>query len=292
MSDFDDDGPAPEEGNDQAWMATFADLSTLLLTFFVLLLSFANMDVVQFREMLGSLKEAFGYQTVNFGNFNPPDLSVNKDSSESLSKSDVGEPGDAKGEDDDKPDKKSSGEDSDDPSANPDAPVTPEDIKLIQEVQQLAAKNNLQNKVQTVVTNRGVVIRVREQVVFTRGTNDIVDQAYTFLNEIAALLRRFDYDVTVEGHTDDRPLRSRRFKSNWELSSGRAIAVMRYLAEVGGIDPRRMGAAGYGGMRPIQSNQTRLGRQANRRVEFLCHRHPALSRSKKMNSGVIPTSGN
>lgn len=293
-----DEQPAAEEGNDQAWMATFADLSTLLLTFFVLLLSFANMDVVQFREMLGSMKEAFGYQTVNFGNFNPPVLSVKKDSSETTEKDRQSQAENAaaaaaekKGKGEQDADKRGTGENEKAEETVP-SELSPSDRQLVAELEKMVAQERMQDSIQLAVSSRGVVIRVRENVMFKRGTDRIVDQAFNFLNEIAALLRRFDYDVIVEGHTDNRPSRSRKFPTNWELSAGRAISVMRYLAEVGGVDPRRMGAAGYADMRPVASNDTPEGRLANRRVEFLCHRHPSLSRPQILTSGVAPAPGN
>ncbi|MEM6733442.1 MAG: flagellar motor protein MotB, partial [Myxococcota bacterium] len=167
--------------------------------------------------------------------------------------------------------------------------ANPQDAQLLAELKKLVAEEKFDKEVEVAVSSRGVVIRVRENVMFRRGTDRIIDVAFPFLNEIAALLRRFDYDVTVEGHTDDRPGgRTRRFPSNWELSAGRAIAVMRYLAEVGGVDPRRMGAAGYADMRPVATNDTKAGRRKNRRVEFLCHRHPSLSRPQILTSGVAP----
>ncbi len=293
-----DEQRAPEEGNDQAWMATFADLSTLLLTFFVLLLSFANMDVVQFREMLGSMKEAFGYQTVNFGNFNPPVLSVKKDSSETTEKdrkneatadASTAEGKDGEGEQD----ADGAGAGKDEKTENvAKSELAARDLQLLKELEKMVAQEKMQSSIELAVSSRGVVIRVRENVMFKRGTDRIVDEAFNFLNEIAALLRRFDYDVIVEGHTDNRPTRSRKFPTNWELSAGRAISVMRYLAEVGGVDPRRMGAAGYADMRPVASNDTQNGRLKNRRVEFLCHRHPSLSRPQILTSGVAPAPGN
>ena len=78
--------------------------------------------------------------------------------------------------------------------------------------------------------------------------------------------------MIVQGHTDDRPVRGRRFDSNWELSASRAIAVMRYMVENGGLDPKKLGTAGYADQRPLVPNDTRENRAKNRRVEFLCQR--------------------
>ena len=78
--------------------------------------------------------------------------------------------------------------------------------------------------------------------------------------------------MVIQGHTDDRPVRGRRFDSNWELSASRAISVMRYMVENGGIDPKRLGTAGYADQRPLVPNDSRENRAKNRRVEFLCQR--------------------
>ncbi|MEL6547982.1 MAG: OmpA family protein, partial [Myxococcota bacterium] len=115
-----------------------------------------------------------------------------------------------------------------------------------------------------------------------KGNDRIRDGAFVFLNEISALLRRFNYDVLVEGHTDSRPTGSLEFPTKWELSTARAVSVVRYLAEVGGVDPRRMGASGYADMRPVSDEETEEARARNRRVEFLCHQHPSLSRPEAL----------
>ena len=255
MDELTDDNASQEPPGAPAWMATFADLSTLLLTFFVLLLSFANMDVVKFRELLGSVKDAFGYQTTDFGSFNPKLLSV-KESEESkeAQKSAANGPEEVKSKE-------------------------PDPKKFQKNLQKAAEKLGITDKVKVKTGTRGVIVRVREQVIFARGGTRINKRAYPFLNALSGLFKKFYYNVLVEGHTDNRPVRSRRFPSNWHLSTERAISVMRYLSEVGGIDPQRLGVAGYAGMRPIASNATPEGRAKNRRVDFIWHKARTLGTS-------------
>ena len=230
-----------EEGA-PAWMATFADLSTLLLTFFVLLLSFANMDVVKFREMMGSMKDAFGYQKENFGNWNPEQLS-------------------------EKPTE----------AAKIEAAVTTakKDLETLMKIEARLEKQKLEDRVEAEVSPRGVIIRVKNSLMFSGGTDRLKPESFPMLNEIIKVLQEFPCDIMIDGHTDDVAIRTRRFPSNWELSSARSIAVMRYLAEIGGFEPKRLGASGYGNTRPIALNDTAENRAKNRRVEFVCVRDDA-----------------
>lgn len=253
MDDF-EESSGGEEGA-PAWMATFADMVSLLLTFFILLLSFANMDIVKFREMMGSMKEAFGYQKEFHGNYNPELLVV--DPPESAKRQAQKSKGDGHSEE---------------PQM---------DLRLLKQIQRVIAEQKIEESVQADASNRGVVIRVRDQLMFKAGSDRLLPPAYVFLDEVSKLIGRFPYRVLIEGHTDNSPIRTRRFPSNWELSVARAIAVMRYLAEVGGIEHTRLGTAGYADTRPIESNDTAEGRMSNRRVEFVCHRDAELGSDVK-----------
>jgi len=90
------------------------------------------------------------------------------------------------------------------------------------------------------------------------------------LNKIARILKKYaDKEILIEGHTDDAPISSSRFSSNWELSTARATTILRYLEEKEGISAKRLSAAGYGEYRPVATNATREGREKNRRVEIV-----------------------
>ncbi len=230
---------APVEEGAPAWMATFADLSTLLLTFFVLLLSFANMDIVKFREMMGSMQDAFGYQKESFGNWNPDQMS---DTPTEAVNTETGTGG------------------------------IQADVETLIEVQSAIESQQAEDKVEAEVTPRGVVIRVKDSVMFTGGSDILQKGGHDLLNNVVLLLGKFPCEIMVEGHTDDRAMHSKRFPSNWELSSARAIAVMRYLAEIGGFEASRLGAAGFADTRPLVPNTSEANRRRNRRVEFVCVR--------------------
>ena len=236
----DDECKCPPAGA-PAWMATFSDLCTLLLTFFVLLLSFANMDVIKFQDMAGSMKDAFGYRQENFGNFHPELLARKSKVLSALDEVKTGGP-------------------------------LKTQRKMERKVRDLIKRQKAEKKVESESTENGFVIRVNDSVMFTGGKARLVPKGFPILDELAKLFEEFPCDMVIQGHTDDRPVRGRRFDSNWELSASRAISVMRYMVENGGIDPKRLGTAGYADQRPLVPNDSRENRAKNRRVEFLCQR--------------------
>jgi chemotaxis protein MotB len=117
---------------------------------------------------------------------------------------------------------------------------------------------------------RGLVVTVvTDEVLFAPGSADLAAGGRTVLDALVPALRSFDNPLAIEGHTDDRPISTSRFPSNWELSTARATSVLRYLAETHGFAGVRLTAAGYGAERPIGDNSTDAGRAANRRVELV-----------------------
>ena len=118
-----------------------------------------------------------------------------------------------------------------------------------------------------------IVIGLESSVLFASGSATIRTDAKKHLLKISLILRRYiNREVQVQGHTDNIPISDRiaeRWESNWELSSARATRVLRYLIEVGNVDPRRMSAAGLGEYRPIADNATKGGRKKNRRIDIV-----------------------
>jgi len=115
----------------------------------------------------------------------------------------------------------------------------------------------------------GLVISLREAGFFNSGSADPKPAALPTLRAIAAQLVQEPYDLRVEGHTDNQPIHTAQFDSNWELSAGRATKIARILLEIGAIPPERLSAAGYGEFHPVASNSTAEGRAANRRVDLV-----------------------
>lgn len=114
----------------------------------------------------------------------------------------------------------------------------------------------------------GVTLRINESLLFDSGRARLTEQGRDLVASLVDVLNAFEGQVSVEGHTDNVPISTSRFPSNWELSSARAIAVVRHLESLG-LDDSRMRAVGYADTQPMESNATSQGRAANRRVELL-----------------------
>ncbi len=247
-----------------AWMATFGDLMSLLFVFFVLLLSFANMDVVKFKDALGSMRDAFGVQVEHPGEFQarsdtvvelaPKPSSTLIDAMRAPKHGSQG--GTGKGED-----------------------------EVVGEIARTIRESGLEQIADVKSEARGVVMRVRGQLLFEAGSDRIRPESFVFLDEITQLVRRFPYAVLIEGHTDDEPVSSDRFATNWHLSAGRAIAVLRYLNEAGGVPARRLSAAAMADQHPLVPNDSPAHRAVNRRVEFVFRRE-SIDRGAAAERGV------
>jgi len=135
--------------------------------------------------------------------------------------------------------------------------------KLSQEI------NDKQIKLQ--MMEKGLVITVVGDLLFDSGKDKIKSNAHSLLNKISSVLKdnMAQFNVGIEGHTDNVPIKFSGWKSNWELSTARALSVLHYLVNNQGISPERLSAIGYGEYRPVASNETKDGRLQNRRVEIV-----------------------
>ena len=227
----------PEEGA-PAWMCTFADLSNLLFTFFVLLLSFANTDAQKFREMLGSVQDAFGVQKETWGDYMSKSTQAIDFSIQNQQE-------------------KKDSEKQQNPMAMDQA------LSIVQ-----AVFEGMETQVEVLKGEDGVTVRVDGKLLFTAGSAELKPDATSVLNPIGLLLEKYTFDLYILGHTDSVPIETRVFPSNWELSGARSAAALRYLSGRG-ADPLRLVAVGFADSRPIAPNDTPEGRAKNRRVEFL-----------------------
>lgn len=124
-------------------------------------------------------------------------------------------------------------------------------------------------EVQTEVTERGLVVHVVESALFIPGVADLQPKAMEVLDLIYTRIKDAPNHIRVEGHTDDRPIRTIQFPSNWELSSARATEVVRYFIENYNIPPGKISALGYGQYRPVEPNNSVENRARNRRVDIV-----------------------
>jgi chemotaxis protein MotB len=223
-----------EEGAPE-WVVTFGDLMSLLLCFFVLLLSFSNMDKQKYKQVAGSLEKAFGVQRKLKVMDIPKGIKmIAKDFDQEVIATRI---------------KEDLGKEID---------------ELIQD--QLS---ELKDQVSVEASDNEVIIRLMGESTFDSGKAEIRPRLKPLLQKIAQVLRTSKGGIIIAGHTDNVPILKGPFKSNLRLSAARASAVAEYFIDHGGIDPQRISTMGFGEYRPIASNDTAAGRQKNRRVEII-----------------------
>lgn len=149
------------------------------------------------------------------------------------------------------------------PMANPALENIQKDIKAA------IASLNLDDQVMIKLANQEILITLRENITFPTGESDILKGSVPILDTLAEMILRYpQFLVEIDGHTDDRPINTRRFPSNWELSVARATSVLKYLITNHPLDPSRFTIKGNGEQRPLSSNLTDEQRAQNRRVEI------------------------
>lgn len=132
-------------------------------------------------------------------------------------------------------------------------------------------KESLSNtkSVKVLRSDKGLVIRVNNRMLFDEGSASIKPEAEKTLTEIVKVLTKIDNPVIIEGHTDSTPIKNEKYPSNWELSTARATNIISYLMKNGRISPKRLSAVGYGEYMPIADNTSISGRMLNRRVDII-----------------------
>lgn len=222
-----------EEQNKGApeWMTTYSDMVTLLLCFFVLLFSFATLDVQKFQAVAQSMSGSLGVldsgMTVSMEplvNTFPSDMPIEEEE---------------------------------------------EFSRLYEEISEYVRENNLANSITIFLDERGLLVRFLDNVFFDSGKADLKPEAKEIITKVAEILKKNNYSIRIEGHTDNVPMHSFRFPSNWELSTTRAVNVVRFLIEINGLEAKRLSASGYADQHPVDSNDTPEGRQKNRRVDMV-----------------------
>jgi chemotaxis protein MotB len=229
------------------WMVSYADFITLLFAFFVVLFAFSKADQKKQTQVTEAVDSAFH----SLGIF--PDAS---------NKPAVGAPAGA------------------DNAAIPMNIVMGEDVlspaKVKEDLEQLhrELEQRLSNQVATHTVSMkmgrdGLVISLREAGFFSSGSATPKPETLPTLRQIAASLGRTPYDLRIEGHTDNIPIHTAEFDSNWELSSARATRIARIFIDMKAIPPQRISAAGYSEYHPVAGNDTVEGRGENRRVDLV-----------------------
>lgn len=141
--------------------------------------------------------------------------------------------------------------------------------EIFREIEFFMEDTGWQKDVELAMTDEGLAIRLAEPALFALGTAEIGRASRPLLDKIGGYIAKLDVPVRIEGHTDNLPIQTDRYPSNWELSTARAVNVLRYLLRRFDIPAERLSAAGYGEYRPRVSNETPGLRQQNRRVEII-----------------------
>ncbi len=214
-------------------MATYGDLITQILIFFVLLFSFSNVDRDKFTAAMLSLQGSLGII----------DGGMTLQEGDLMEQGEIGEIMISVQEQ--------------------------REFELLHErVEEIISEDDL-NGIQVNLDERGLVIRFVEGVLFDSGKADIKNEARAILDKIAPLLIDTHRHIRIEGHTDNLPINTREFPSNWELSTARAVNVVKYFIEKHNFSPYILSAAGYGEYRPIAPNDSDKNRALNRRVDII-----------------------
>jgi chemotaxis protein MotB len=275
-----------EKSGGAGWLATFADLMSLLMCFFVLLLSFSEMDVLKYRQIAGSMREAFGVQNeVNVkdipkgtsviaqefsaGRPDPTPLNRVQQQSADTTKMTLDVRSKPPGQ------SETTAERSTDPDT---AEAVMREVmrKESEETAQLlsdALEEEISNGKIEIESGAGsVTIRIREKGSFPSGSATFDAEFLPVMAKLRETLKTVEGDIAVEGHTDDIPINTEQFRSNWDLSADRALSVAHELFKDPAIDAGRFMVVGFADTRPLAPNDNWKNRASNRRVEIVIRR--------------------
>jgi chemotaxis protein MotB len=202
------------ESDKTRWLITYADVITLLLGFFILMLAISDVNPVKVEEVTKSTNKNFGTTGVDK---QVEVLSIQE---------------------------------------------------LIDEVNRIIKKEKLENQVEVKATNRGVVVSGKGATFFTPGEAVVLTKAHVLLEKLGSEINKVPYDVAIEGHTDNTPISSGKYPSNWELSSARASNIVRFLIS-SGVKPGKLRAVGFADTVPKVPNDKEFNRAQNRRIEIV-----------------------
>lgn len=214
-------------------MVTYSDLMTLLLVFFVLIYSFSIVDVQKFKAFMASFQ---GVGILDTGAQPLDNNSPNQNESMEI-EHEIG-----------------------------DISKGAKLLEVYSVIETFLTENGLEEFIAASYEEQGVTLDIKEKVLFDSGKADLKPGAEVILAQLATLLDDLPNQITVEGHTDNRPITTLQFPSNWELSAARSARVVRFFVERHGMDAHKFVVVGFGQFNPIASNKNEEGRAKNRRV--------------------------
>lgn len=241
-----------EEHIDETWLIPYADMLTLLLALFIVMFAMSQLDKAKIAKASEQFNIIFsgGAGLANSGGSGSAMIESYKDPSEEA------------------PSKGAIEEDK----------MNEVKEKLEQEIE----SKGYSDKVKVVLDKEGLEISMQDVILFNSGDADVLSQASPLLEQISKMLAGLDNNIRVTGHTDNKPISNSKFRSNWDLSAMRAINVMNFMSNVGGIPPQRLAIQAYGEYMPKYDNSTEAGRAKNRRVEIsIVRKYPVENNEKK-----------
>ena len=261
-----DELPEEAKAGIPAWVVTFADLMSLLMCFFVLLLSFSEIDAQKFKQIAGELSKAFGVQrevpvlevpmgtSPIFDQFSPapPEPTVVNEVKQTTT--------------DEQPELETLKSPTD---VAVESAIQEELEKTLEQVRSVLETAIEDGRVNLIQDNHRIIVRVEEKGAFPSGSADLTWEFEGLLLEMADILVQIPGKLTIEGHTDDVPIRTQRFYSNWDLSAARAAAVANALLAEGNLKPARLAVTGLAYTEPRVPNTSSENRAKNRRVEII-----------------------
>ena len=239
-------GKPHEEEAGEAWLLPYSDMMTLLLALFIVLYGMGSgTDAGKVEKMGAAFRSAFSLGGGPFffsgagpfiGSYGDLPSTENKGNSEYINEN--------------------------------------QQLETLQRsMERYIEQNHLQNQLSTNLLESGLLIRIKEQALFQSGSADLVPESQKIGVVVAGLLATMPEQVLISGHTDNMPINTPQYPSNWELSNQRALNFLKYILSVNPkLDPKRFSAIGYGEYRPAAPNDTEEGRQKNRRVEIMVSR--------------------
>jgi chemotaxis protein MotB len=239
-----------EEHPDETWLIPYADMLTLLLALFIVMFAVGQTDKQKFAAMSREFNIIFAGGSAILSSDGASIVPLEYPGSETTTNVDGGKTKEAVEED------------------------TMNEVK--QKLEQEIKTGGYEDKVKVELNKEGLEIAIQDVVLFNSGDADVLKGSEQLLVDISRMLRSLENDIKVVGHTDNVPIKNAKFRSNWDLSSMRAVNVMNFMTTYGGLIPQKFSVQAYGEYKPKYDNATADGRAKNRRVEiFIVRKYPA-----------------
>lgn len=238
----------PEHENHERWLVSYADFITLLFAFFVVMFASSQTDKAKAQQVSESVKEA-----------------LDKGGVAAAVREILGGTVDDKG----KGNAMMKGPGGSEPKNKQEDPTQAELVPSLQYLTRALQTEIEHGQIEVHLEPRGLVVSLRQAAFFPSGGDTIDPKTFESLDKIGGTLRDLPNAIRLEGHTDSVPIHTARFRSNWELSAARSIAMLEVFANRCGVSPERLAVAGYADTAPVDSNSTEEGRAHNRRVDIV-----------------------